>query len=142
MRSWIVTGLLFFGPFWSLQAQVDTLYTPSGLKYTIVQAGKGPVPGKDGKVLVSYVGKLHNGRIFDASSLRKKPIKVRLGRGEYIPAWEELLPQLPAGTRLTLFVPARLGYGSRGLQAEFPDEYLVPPDTDLIFELEVLKFLN
>lgn len=142
MRGWLLFLLLFIGPMLPVSAQVDTLRTASGLRYTIRQAGQGPLPARQAKVLVHYVGKLPNGRIFDASSLQKKPIKVRLGRGEMIPAWEEMLPLLPAGTKLTLFVPARLGYGSQGLASDFLNDYLVPPNTDLIFEMEVVKIFD
>jgi FKBP-type peptidyl-prolyl cis-trans isomerase len=142
MRGWTVLALLFFGPLWPLPAQVDTLRTASGLRYTIRQVGQGPLPGKHSKVLVHYVGKFGNGRIFDTSALQKKPLKVRLGRGEVIPAWEEMLPQLPAGTKLTLLVPASLAYGPRGLASDFINEYKVPPDTDLIFEMEVVKIYD
>lgn len=142
MRGWLILLLLLFGPLLELWAQSDTLQTASGLRYTIRQAGQGPLPGRQAKVMVHYVGKFSDGRIFDASSLQKKPLKVRLGRDEVIPAWEEMLPQLPAGTKLTLFVPAKLGYGSQGLASDFLNEYLVPPDTDLIFEMEVVKIDN
>jgi FKBP-type peptidyl-prolyl cis-trans isomerase len=142
MRGWLILLLLLFGPLLKLSAQVDTLRTASGLRYTISQAGQGPLPGQHAKVLVHYVGKFGDGRIFDASSLQKKPLKVRLGRGEVIPAWEEILPLLPAGTKLTLFVPAKLGFGSQGLDSDVANEYQVPPDTDLIFELEVVKIYD
>jgi FKBP-type peptidyl-prolyl cis-trans isomerase len=142
MRSWLVLLLLLFGPLSELLAQADTLSTASGLRYTIRQAGQGPLPGKHAKVLVHYVGKFGDGRIFDASSLQKKPLRVRLGRGELIAAWEEMLPQLPAGTKLTLFVPAKLGYGAQGLDSDFDNEYLVPPNTDLIFDMEVVKIYD
>jgi FKBP-type peptidyl-prolyl cis-trans isomerase len=142
VRGWLVLLLLLLGPLSELSAQADTLRTASGLRYIIRQAGQGPLPSKHARVLVHYVGKFSNGRIFDASSLQKKPLKVRLGRGELIPAWEEMLPQLPAGTKLTLLVPAKLGYGSQGLASDFENEYLVPPDTDLIFDMEVTKIFN
>ena len=142
MGRWMVLTWLVLGPLLPLAAQVDTLSTASGLKYTIQQAGKGPLPGKNSKVSVHYVGRFRDGRIFDASSLQKKPLKVRLGRGEYIAAWEEMLPQLPAGTKLTLYVPAKLGYGAQGLESDFENEYQVPPNTDLVFDIEVIKIFE
>jgi FKBP-type peptidyl-prolyl cis-trans isomerase len=142
MRWPLLFLLLFFGPLLRLSAQADTLHTASGLRYTIRQTGQGPLPGQHGKVAVHFVGKFGNGRIFDTSALRRKPLKVRLGRGEVIAAWEELLPQLPAGTKLTLFVPARLAYGPQGLPADFMNEYKVPPNTDLIFDMEVVKIYD
>ena len=56
-------------------APQDTLTTPSGLKYIILEKGNGQqaVAGKE--VAVNYVGKLLDGSEFDNSYKRGKPIK-------------------------------------------------------------------
>lgn len=118
-------------------AQSDTTVTASGLKYLVLQAGTGARPTQNAQVRVNFTGKFKDGHIFDTSALDKKPLKVRLGRGEIIPAWEEILPLMQIGTKLVMVVPARLAYGDKGLLSE-EDDYKVPPDTDLIFEMELV----
>ena len=132
--------LLLFSSFTLLQAQSDTLTTKSGLKYIVTRLGKGdsPVVARS-TVWVHYVGKFKNGLIFDASSLEGKPIKIRLGRNEVIAAWEEILPKMQLGSKLTLVSPAELAYGSEGLASDIYGEYKVPPHHDLIFEMELVK---
>jgi FKBP-type peptidyl-prolyl cis-trans isomerase len=89
---------------------------------------------------VHYTGFLPNGLFFDSSATDGSPLRVRLGRGEVIRGWEELLPLLSAGARVWARIPAALAYGAKG--ARDPDDdsrYRVPPDTDLIFELEIVR---
>ena len=133
-------GLLFF--FFlavnSGYAQSDTTVTASGLKYVILQQGTGARPAKNAQVRVNFTGKFKDGHIFDTSALDRKPIKVRLGRGEIIPGWEEILPLMQTGTKLVMVVPAQLGYGDKGLLSD-DDGYKVPPGSDLIFEMELVE---
>ncbi|MBB4602771.1 FKBP-type peptidyl-prolyl cis-trans isomerase [Hymenobacter luteus] len=122
----------------TLLAQAIT--TPSGLRYLIRQPGTGPTPRPGDKVLVHYTGFLGNGRIFDASVRQGGPLKVRAGRGEVVKGWDEVLLLLPQGSRARVWIPAALGYGPEG-RPDPDDEqrYLIPPNADLVFELEVLK---
>ncbi len=122
----------------SVFAQTDTTVTASGLKYVVLQPGTGTKPAKNAQVKVKFTGKFKDGHIFDTSALDKKPIKVRLGRGEVIPAWEEILPLMQTGTKLVMVVPAQLGYGDKGLLSD-EDGYKVPPGSDLIFEMELVE---
>jgi FKBP-type peptidyl-prolyl cis-trans isomerase len=129
--------ILFLGVSYSY-AQTDTTVTASGLKYVILQPGTGITPAQGVQVRVNFTGKFKDGHIFDTSYLDKKPIKVRLGRGEIIPAWEEILPLMQTGTKLVMVVPAKLGYADKGLLSD-NDDYKVPPHTDLIFEMELVE---
>lgn len=114
--------------------------TASGLRYAVRQPGTGPLASPGTRVTVHYTGFLPDGKVFDASVKQGGPIRVRAGRGEVIKGWDEALLLLPEGTRARLWIPARLAYGGKG--ARNPDDesrYLIPPDTDLVFELEVVK---
>jgi FKBP-type peptidyl-prolyl cis-trans isomerase len=89
---------------------------------------------------VHYTGFLPDGHIFDSSVAQGKPLRLRVGRGEVIPGWDEVLLHLPAGARAWVSIPARLAYGAQGVRN--PDDerrYLSPPDTNLVFELEIVK---
>ncbi|WP_400194175.1 FKBP-type peptidyl-prolyl cis-trans isomerase [Hymenobacter sp. B81] len=118
----------------------DTLRTPGGVRYVLRQPGHGPAPGPAGRVTVHYSVFLPDGRLFESSATEARPLRLRLGRQEVIPGWEELLPLLPAGSRVWARVPAALAYGAAG-QRDPDDEtrYRVPPNTDLLFELEIVR---
>ena len=67
-------------------------------------------------------------------------MRFRVGRGEVISGWDELLPLLPAGSRVRAWVPAALAYGVTGVRDPDDDtRYLIPPNTNLVFELQVLS---
>ncbi|UPL49562.1 FKBP-type peptidyl-prolyl cis-trans isomerase [Hymenobacter sublimis] len=146
--------LLSIAPFWVQAQQVlpvavptttDSLLaraitTPSGLRYLIRQPGSGPAARAGEKVTVHYTGFLMDGHIFDASVKQGGPLKVRAGRGEVVPGWDEVLLLLPQGSRARVWVPAALGYGPEGRpDPDNEERYLIPPNADLVFELEVLK---
>jgi FKBP-type peptidyl-prolyl cis-trans isomerase len=122
------------------QGPADTVRTASGLRYFIHQPGKGSVAKVGDRVVVNYTGFLPNGRLFDSSASDGRPLKCRVGRGEVIKGWDEVLLLLPAGSRARVWIPAALAYGAKGVRD--PDDqrrYLIPPKTDLVFELEMVK---
>ena len=121
-------------------AAPDTLRTTSGIRYVLYERGPGPTARPGDRLTVTYTGFLPSGKIFDASAMDGHPLRFRVGRGEVIKGWDEALLLLPAGTRARLYIPAALAYGPQG--ARHPDNdaaYLIPPNTDLVFEVAVLK---
>jgi FKBP-type peptidyl-prolyl cis-trans isomerase len=117
--------------------------TASGLRYAIRQPGSGPPAQPGDRVTVHYTGLLAaDGRIFDTSVQQGGPLKVKAGRGVVIKGFDEALLLLPTGSRARIWIPAALAYGPKGRldpEDETGKRYLIPPDADLIFELEVLK---
>jgi len=111
--------------------------TRSGLKYRDVKVGKGGAAKKGDKLTVHYTGWLSKdgkkGKQFDSSHDRKQPFSFDLGKGHVIAGWEEGLLGVKAGGKRTLIIPAALAYGKRGAGD------LIPPDSDLIFEVEVVE---
>ncbi|TGD83323.1 FKBP-type peptidyl-prolyl cis-trans isomerase [Hymenobacter wooponensis] len=128
-----------------VQAPTDSLLgratqTKSGLRYAVRHPGNGPTAHSGDKVTVHYTGFLPNGHVFDASVKQGGPLKVRVGRGEVIKGWDEALQLLPEGTRARIWIPARLAYAAKGVRDPDDDRrYLVPPQTDLVFEVEILR---
>jgi FKBP-type peptidyl-prolyl cis-trans isomerase len=87
-----------------------------------------------------YAGFLPDGHIFDASEAQGGLLKFRVGRHEVISGLDELLPLLPVGSRVRAWIPARLAYAAKGVPNPDDDtKYIVPPDTELVFELELLS---
>jgi len=118
----------------------DTLRNASGVRYLIETRGTGPTPQPGDKLTVEYSGFLPNGKLFDSSAVDGHPLRLRVGRGEVIRGWDEVLLLLPVGTRARVWIPAALAYGSQG--ARDPDDdnrYAIPPNTDLVFELTIVK---
>ena len=113
--------------------------TSSGLYYIETLAGKGMQADTGMTVAIHYTGKFLDGRVFDSSLQRGKPIELVLGGGQVIPAWEEALKFMKKGGKASILVPSSLGYGERG----FPDprsrgEYIIPPYAALVFDLELV----
>lgn len=110
--------------------------TPSGLRYEDHQIGDGAdaVAGK--LVTVHYTGWLdeggNKGRKFDSSVDSGRPFSFPLGAGQVIRGWDEGVVGMKVGGKRTLYIPSALGYGKRGAGN------VIPPDADLIFDVEVL----
>jgi len=111
--------------------------TDSGLKYEDLKVGDG-AEAKAGKVVeVHYTGWLaSNGKKFDSSHDRKEPFKFPLGKGRVIKGWDEGVQGMKVGGKRKLTIPSKLAYGARGAGDD------IPPDADLIFEVELLKVVD
>ena len=107
--------------------------TPTGLRYIITKSGSGNTSPKYGqKVTVHYQGELLNGKVFDSSLIRKQPAVFKIG--EVIEGWNEALMTMKKGEKRLLIIPPDLGYGEYG----YPG--VIPPDSYLIFNVELLDF--
>ncbi|MEA1787066.1 peptidylprolyl isomerase [Arenibacter sp. GZD96] len=107
--------------------------TESGLRYKIIQKGKGEVKAIKGKsVSVHYEGALDNGQVFDSSYKRNQPISFTLGVGQVIPGWDEGIGLLSVGDKARFVIPSDLGYGSAGAGG------VIPPDAILVFDVELM----
>ena len=123
---------------------------PSGLKIISVKKGSGVKPKTGTKVPVYYAGYFTTGDLFDSnikevSILYDKYNKVREQRGGYKPSlwpyspdaqliqgFREGLQQMNYGDKILVLIPSHLGYGEQGSRG------VIPPNTDLIFELEII----
>jgi FKBP-type peptidyl-prolyl cis-trans isomerase len=112
----------------------DFKKTDSGLRYKIIQEGKGNKPAKGQTVTVHYEGALLDGQIFDSSYKRGKPIEFTLGTGQVIPGWDEGIGLLHTGGKARFVIPPDLAYGSSGAGG------VIPPNAPLIFDLELIAF--
>lgn len=121
----------------SLSGSVATVTTASGIRYMVLAPGSGARPLPRSRVTVAYRGYLPTGQLFD-SAPTNRPLRFRVSQREVIPGWDELLPLLAVGTRVKVWIPAHLAYGSRGVK-DADDNYIIPPDTDLVFILELLS---
>ncbi|SDX66543.1 peptidylprolyl isomerase [Flavobacterium degerlachei] len=106
--------------------------TESGLRYQFIQRGEGKQAQAGKTVSVHYEGSLENGKVFDSSYPRKKPIEFKLGQGQVIEGWDEGIALLKVGDKARFVIPSDLGYGSRGAGGA------IPPNATLIFDVELM----
>jgi peptidylprolyl isomerase len=105
--------------------------TPSGVVWVDLLAGTGPVAEAGDALTIEYVARLADGTRVDATSDRGVPFTFRLGAAP-VPGWNEGLLGMRAGGKRRLEVPADLAYGAAGIPG------LVPPDSPMVFEVELL----
>ena len=106
--------------------------TESGLRYQFIQRGSGKKAENGKTVSVHYEGSLDNGRVFDSSYPRKKPIEFKLGNGQVIEGWDEGIALLQVGDKARFVIPSDLGYGPAGAGG------VIPPNAVLIFDVELM----
>jgi len=125
--------------------------TASGLQYVITKKGSDKKPAAGTQVQIGYAGYFENGKMFDTSfedvaKVCGKHDPMRAQQGGYngfpftygnktglIPGFIEGLENMNSGDRAVIFIPSALAYGQRGAGN------VIPPNTDLIFELEMTE---
>jgi len=114
------------------QTSEEFVTTSSGLQYRKLNEGSGDdSPGPESIVSVHYSGKLTNGVEFDSSYKRNEPASFPVNG--VILGWTEALQLMKEGDKWELIIPPDLGYGSRGAGN------IIPPDSTLIFEVELIE---
>jgi FKBP-type peptidyl-prolyl cis-trans isomerase len=100
-----------------------------GVKDLKVGSGETARPGE--LVTVHYTGRFPDGRTFDSSLTRGEPFQFVLGAGQVIEGWEKGVVGMKVGGQRLLVIPPELGYGDRQVG-------IIPPNSTLIFEIELL----
>ncbi|MDO5608460.1 MAG: peptidylprolyl isomerase [Capnocytophaga sp.] len=130
------------------KAQAQVL--PSGTAIYKITEGTGVKPNSNQSVLVNYAGYLANGTLFDSNvkeietaydkyNPRREqengyaPFPMEYNNNvRLIPGFKEALLTLKVGDKARVFIPSALAYGSTGV----PNA--IPPDSDLIFDIEIV----
>jgi peptidylprolyl isomerase len=100
-----------------------------------IQLGDGKAVVKGALITTQYRGWLEDGSSFDSSYERGKPFQCVIGSRRVIQGWDQGLMGMRVGGKRKLWVPAHLGYGERQVG-------LIPPNSNLIFEIELLEVLT
>jgi FKBP-type peptidyl-prolyl cis-trans isomerase FkpA len=104
--------------------------TASGLVYRSLEEGKGEKPTAASTVKVNYRGTFVDGKEFDASARHGGPATFPLNR--VIRCWTEGVAMMKVGGKARLVCPPSIAYGARGAPG------VIPPDSTLVFEVELL----
>ncbi|EUB54992.1 FK506-binding protein [Echinococcus granulosus] len=84
-------------------------------------------------VHVLYTGWLYETKKQFDSNVGGEPIRITVSAGQVIAGWEEGLIGTCEGERRRLRIPSSMGYGERGYGN------LIPPDSDLEFDIEMVR---
>jgi len=104
---------------------------PSGLQFEIIESGEGRSPLATSNVVTHYHGTFVNGDVFDSSVNRGAPAEFPVNR--VIAGWTEALQMMKEGDKWRLVLPPEIAYGERGAGG------LIPPNTVLVFEVELIE---
>ena len=117
------------------------VFNRSQIQYRVIATGKGEIPDYDDTVIVHYNGFLIDGYKFDSSYDRGQP--ATFGVKSVIVGWQEVLQKMPVGSKWEVFIPQNLGYGTSGVPSDVKKgEYVIPPSSTLIFEIELLSIVK
>jgi len=125
----------------------------SGLEILFLEQGNGEQPKTGELVNVNYQGFFTSGEMFDSNIIEKAkefglydpdsrrakhpkgyaPIQMPYSPdAQMIAGFKEGIQKMKVGDKAVLFIPSHLAYGERGGGT-------IPPNADLIFELEILS---
>ncbi len=105
-----------------------------GLYYVIDEQGNGQKPKEADYVVLEFEGKKLDGTIFDKTD--DEPFVFQVGYRQVIKGWDKGVQLFSVGSKVKIFLAPQLAYDKVGAGK------LVPPDTPVMFELEILKILN
>lgn len=120
--------------------------TPSGLYYQVLTPSAKPKPLPGDTLLVNYIGKTLDGKVFD-TNLKDEAEKAGVSQpgrpyeafqfvvkaGQVIQGWDEGFLLLNEGSKARLIIPSKLAYAERGAGAD------IAPYSPLIFDVELLS---
>ena len=121
-------------PWDSARDGVETL--PSGVSIVVLETGDeaGPTPSETDRVRIHYEGRFaETSEFFDSSWSPGGPAEYTAGG--FVPGFSAALMMMRAGDRYLVHIPSELAYGEAGIDG------VVPPNADLMFQIELLDVL-
>lgn len=113
-------------------APAEPVRLPSGIEYTVLKEGEGEPPKIGSTVTTHFKSWFADGRVFKDTWARGQPKKFKLDPLHLVPGWVEVLRSMKPGEKRKVRIPSHLAYGAGG----YPG--VVPPNTDLNFEIELV----
>ncbi|KAL8729500.1 MAG: hypothetical protein Q9181_004981 [Wetmoreana brouardii] len=113
------------------KASVGPKTLQGGVKIDDKKLGQGPACKKGNKVGLRYIGKLPDGKVFDANK-KGAPFTFTLGKGEVIKGWDVGVAGMSVGGERKIDIPANLAYGSKAQAG-------IPANSPLRFDVKLLR---
>ena len=133
MLKFLVLTFLLINTILSAETTHDPEFEKK-FQVTHIKEGDGKTfPKKGDHVFVHYTGTLLNGKKFDSSVDRGEPFEFDLVVGQVIKCWDMSVARLSLGEKIKVVCPYKLAYGERGAGG------VIPPKSDLVFEMELMK---
>lgn len=105
-----------------------------------VKVGTGVEAKPGDTVSVLYVGKFADGTIFDSSAAHgNQPLTFVLGAPGVIPGFQIGVRGMKEGGQRLLAIPPSLGYGSEDQKDPATGNVVIPADSTLVFEVQLVK---
>lgn len=135
-------------------SKIGATKTQTGLMFKILKKGNHKKPKSGSQIYIHYAGYFENGMLFDSSvaSVAREygkfdqnraaqhgydPIPFEAGKKDgLIPGFLEALETMSFGDKIIAFIPSNLGYGEAGY-----GNGVIPPNSNLVFELELFEKL-
>jgi len=125
------------------EIEVASTEIKHNVRYLITELGTGETPCLESNIKIKYRGSLmKTGYIFDPDQETQEDVdwqerETTFNLGSLITGWQIVMPSIPVGTKLTLYIPSGYGYGTSGGGGG-----AIPVNANLIFEIELLEIVE
>lgn len=109
---------------------------PATTRVETLTEGVGGHPVDGQYILINYKGMLTDGTVFDQGQ------GVPMQLGGTIPGFDRALRQSQQGGKYRIEIPAAEGYGAEEKRNPMTGEVVIPANSDLVFEVDVLQFMS
>lgn len=113
----------------------EVFYTNNGVAYAVKSYGRGNYPKPYDQLHVQVETKRWDGKVLFSTEKYKQPLSFTLGVGQVVPAWDEVLINVPEGSELIIISPSAMSYGKKNIPKTLPGNSL------LIYKVTVEKVI-
>lgn len=108
--------------------EIEAQIHESGIRYVHEMNGIGVNPTTSSNISVKYKGYFFNESVFDQNESG-----VTFPLNDLVEAWRIMIPLMKVNDKMTIYAPSKYCYGENGTGP-------IPPNTQLIFEIELISF--
>jgi len=117
-------------------AAIACAVVPKGVSIETLRQGTGPSPSASDVVWVNYTGRLKDGTIFNEG------LQTPLPLDGMIEGFRKGALQLQKGGKYIMTIPSDKAYGAEPKSNPQTGEIVIPANSDLVFEVELLDFMS
>jgi FKBP-type peptidyl-prolyl cis-trans isomerase len=121
------------GAYFEAQDLKEVFFSNSGVVYAVKKYGKGIYPVAGDKLHVYTETKRWDGKLVFSSAKYQQPLEFILGTGQVVPAWDEILPNIPEGSEVLIIAPSAMSYGKKAIPKTLPGNSI------LIYDIKLSK---